>query len=68
MVAVPFACKGLILLTVLDEINRTPPKPGCIARDYGGRQVTAAVKHPHSEQPFFVLATQNPIEQRNLSS
>mgnify|MGYP003320094744 CR=1 FL=1 len=46
-----------------DEINRTPPKTqSALLEAMEERQVTAAgVTHPMS-QPFFVLATQNPIE------
>ena len=47
-----------------DEINRTPPKTQSALleamQEYG---VTAAGKRYILDQPFFVLATQNPIEQ-----
>ncbi len=47
-----------------DEINRTPPKTqAALLEAMQERQVTAGgVRHP-LPQPFFVLATQNPIEQ-----
>ena len=46
-----------------DEINRTPPKTqSALLEAMQEHQVTAAgVRHP-LEEPFFVLATQNPIE------
>ena len=47
-----------------DEINRTPPKTqAALLEAMQERQVTAGrVRHELSD-PFFVLATQNPIEQ-----
>ena len=47
-----------------DEINRTPPKTqAALLEAMQERQVTVGrVRHPLSD-PFFVLATQNPIEQ-----
>ncbi len=47
-----------------DEINRTPPKTqAALLEAMQERQVTVGgVRHP-LEPPFFVLATQNPIEQ-----
>ncbi len=47
-----------------DEINRTPPKTqAALLEAMQERQVTVGgAKHPVPE-PFFVLATQNPIEQ-----
>jgi MoxR-like ATPase len=47
-----------------DEINRTPPKTqAALLEGMQERQVTVGgVKHPLPD-PFFVLATQNPIEQ-----
>ncbi|HEY7118950.1 MAG TPA: AAA family ATPase [Tepidisphaeraceae bacterium] len=57
--------KGPIFANVLlaDEINRTPPKTqAALLEAMQEYQVTAAgVRYP-LEQPFFVLATQNPIE------
>lgn len=58
--------KGPIFTNILlaDEINRTPPKTqSSLLEAMEERQVTAAgVTYPMAE-PFFVLATQNPIEQ-----
>jgi MoxR-like ATPase len=58
--------KGPIFSNVIlaDEINRTPPKTqAALLEAMQERQVTAGgVRHP-LPQPFFVLATQNPIEQ-----
>ncbi len=58
--------KGPIFANVIlaDEINRTPPKTqAALLEAMQERQVTAGgTKHPLDE-PFFVLATQNPIEQ-----
>src|SRR5437588_6340237 len=50
-------------MLLADEINRTPPKTqAALLEAMQEIQVTAAgVRHP-LEQPFFVLATQNPIE------
>ena len=47
-----------------DEINRTPPKTqAALLEAMQERQVSVGrVRHPLSD-PFFVLATQNPIEQ-----
>ena len=58
--------KGPIFANVVlaDEINRTPPKTqAALLEAMQERQVTAnGVRHPLPD-PFFVLATQNPIEQ-----
>jgi MoxR-like ATPase len=58
--------KGPIFSNVIlaDEINRTPPKTqAALLEAMQERQVTAGgVRHP-LPAPFFVLATQNPIEQ-----
>ncbi len=50
-------------LILADEINRTPPKTqAALLEAMQEHQVTAAgIRHPLPE-PFFVLATQNPIE------
>src|SRR4051812_6613709 len=50
-------------LILADEINRTPPKTqAALLEAMQEHQVTAAgVKYPLPE-PFFVLATQNPVE------
>jgi MoxR-like ATPase len=57
---------GPIFANVLlaDEVNRTPPKTqAALLEAMQEGQVTAGgVQHP-LEPPFFVLATQNPIEQ-----
>src|SRR5665213_2912820 len=57
--------KGPIFANVIlaDEINRTPPKTqAALLEAMQEHQVTAAgVRYP-LEEPFFVLATQNPIE------
>lgn len=47
-----------------DEVNRTPPKTqAALLEAMQERQVTVGrVRHPLAD-PFFVLATQNPIEQ-----
>lgn len=53
---------GNIILA--DEINRTPPKTqSALLEAMQESRVTAAGQAFHLEQPFFVLATQNPIEQ-----
>jgi MoxR-like ATPase len=47
-----------------DEINRTPPKTqAALLEAMQERRVTAGGEHHALPQPFFVLATQNPIEQ-----
>ncbi len=47
-----------------DEINRTPPKTqAALMEAMEERQVTSAGRKHVLEPPFFVLATQNPIEQ-----
>src|SRR5438046_5715881 len=50
-------------IILADEINRTPPKTqAALLEAMQKHQVTApGLRHP-LEQPFFVLATQNPIE------
>ena len=50
-------------MILADEINRTPPKTqAALLEAMQEHQVTAAgTRHPLAE-PFFVLATQNPIE------
>ncbi len=51
-------------LVLADEINRTPPKTqAALLEAMQERQVTAAGKRHELPSPFFVLATQNPIEQ-----
>ncbi|HPI37927.1 MAG TPA: MoxR family ATPase [Ignavibacteriaceae bacterium] len=47
-----------------DEINRTPPKTqSALLEAMQEHKVTVAGKSYTLEEPFFVLATQNPIEQ-----
>lgn len=58
--------KGPIFTNILlaDEINRTPPKTqSALLEAMQELQVTAAGNKYLLEEPFFVLATQNPIEQ-----
>lgn len=51
-------------IVLADEINRTPPKTqAALLEAMQERQVTAAGKKYSLTEPFFVLATQNPIEQ-----
>lgn len=57
--------KGPIFANVIlaDEINRTPPKTqASLLEAMQEHQVTVAGKRYVLEEPFFVLATQNPIE------
>jgi len=50
-------------LLLADEINRTPPKTqAALLEAMQEHQVTAAGIRHALEEPFFVLATQNPIE------
>jgi MoxR-like ATPase len=47
-----------------DEINRTPPKTqAALLQAMQEHEVTAAGQTYRLDEPFFVLATQNPIEQ-----
>jgi len=58
--------KGPIFANIIlaDEINRTPPKTqSALLEAMQERAVTAAGKRMPLPAPFFVLATQNPIEQ-----
>jgi len=58
--------KGPIFTNILlaDEINRTPPKTqSALLEAMQELQVTAAGNKYPLDEPFFVLATQNPIEQ-----
>ncbi|MEK0448397.1 MAG: hypothetical protein RL088_665 [Verrucomicrobiota bacterium] len=58
--------KGPIFANIVlaDEINRTPPKTQAALLQAMQEQVVTAGKHKFVlEKPFFVLATQNPIEQ-----
>ncbi|MBK6521370.1 MAG: AAA family ATPase [Sphingobacteriaceae bacterium] len=58
--------KGPIFANIIlaDEINRTPPKTqAALLEAMQERQVTTSGKRYDLDKPFFVLATQNPIEQ-----
>jgi MoxR-like ATPase len=58
--------RGPIFANIIlaDEINRTPPKTqSALLEAMQERQVTAAGVQHKLALPFFVLATQNPIEQ-----
>jgi MoxR-like ATPase len=51
-------------MLLADEINRTPPKTqAALLEAMQEHAVTAAGKTYQLDEPFFVLATQNPIEQ-----
>jgi MoxR-like ATPase len=51
-------------VVLADEINRTPPKTqAALLQAMQERAVTAAGETMLLDRPFFVLATQNPIEQ-----
>jgi len=51
-------------VVLADEINRTPPKTqAALLQAMQERQVTAGGRTHSLQPPFFVLATQNPIEQ-----
>lgn len=51
-------------VVLADEINRTPPKTqASLLEAMQERQVTAGRERHELDDPFFVLATQNPIEQ-----
>ena len=51
-------------IVLADEINRTPPKTqAALLEAMQERSVTTAGKNYPLPDPFFVLATQNPIEQ-----
>ncbi|MBI9057591.1 MoxR family ATPase [Labilibaculum sp. DW002] len=58
--------KGPLFANILlaDEINRTPPKTqSALLEAMQEKMVTVNGKSYQIEKPFFVLATQNPIEQ-----
>ncbi|EQD40160.1 methanol dehydrogenase regulatory protein, partial [mine drainage metagenome] len=58
--------KGPVFTNMLlaDEINRTPPKTqAALLQAMQEYQVTAGGQTYALQQPFFVLATQNPVEQ-----
>jgi MoxR-like ATPase len=51
-------------VVLADEINRTPPKTqAALLQAMQEHEITAAGETYHLPEPFFVLATQNPIEQ-----
>ena len=51
-------------IVLADEINRTPPKTqSSLLEAMQERQVTVGRNRHELDDPFFVLATQNPIEQ-----
>ena len=61
MVFVPGPIFANVVLA--DEINRTPPKTqSALLEAMQEKQVTAAGRRMPLDPPFFVLATQNPIE------
>src|SRR5205085_702554 len=58
--------KGPIFANIIlaDEINRTPPKTqAALLQAMQERQVTIGQETYNLPEPFFVIATQNPIEQ-----
>ena len=58
--------KGPIFSNIIlaDEINRTPPKTqAALLEAMQEQSVTVSGNHYKLELPFFVIATQNPIEQ-----
>jgi MoxR-like ATPase len=58
--------KGPVFANIIlaDEINRTPPKTqAALLEAMQERQVTAGQETYRLPDPFFVIATQNPIEQ-----
>jgi MoxR-like ATPase len=58
--------RGPVFTQILlaDEINRTPPKTqAALLEAMQEKTVTVAGKTYHLDEPFMVLATQNPIEQ-----
>ncbi len=51
-------------IVLADEINRTPPKTqAALLQAMQERQVSAGSETMNLPEPFFVIATQNPIEQ-----
>lgn len=58
--------KGPVFANIIlaDEINRTPPKTqAALLQAMQEHEVTASGQTFRLDEPFFVLATQNPIEQ-----
>src|SRR5439155_21538965 len=63
--------KGPIFANIIlaDEINRTPPKTqAALLQAMQERQVTVGQETYNLPDPFFVIATQNPIEQEGTYS
>src|SRR5207253_1805534 len=61
--------KGPVFANILlaDEINRTPPKTqAALLQAMQELQVTVSGQTYELPQPFFVLATQNPINKKEL--
>ncbi len=51
-------------MILADEINRTPPKTqAALLEAMQEHQITVGGQQHRLAEPFFVLATQNPIEQ-----
>ncbi len=59
----PLHQRGRSTNTLADEINRTPPKPRHPAGSHAGKIGIVGNQTYKPDAPFFVLATQNPIEQ-----
>jgi MoxR-like ATPase len=58
--------KGPVFANIIlaDEINRTPPKTqAALLEAMQEKKISAGVEDFHLDRPFFVLATQNPLEQ-----
>ncbi|KAK3604793.1 hypothetical protein CHS0354_000451 [Potamilus streckersoni] len=56
-------------MVLADEINRTPPKTqAALLEAMQERKVTSSGKRYNLPDPFFVLATQNPVEQEGTYS
>jgi MoxR-like ATPase len=58
--------KGPVFANVIlaDEINRTPPKTqAALLEAMQEKKISVGVEDFHLDRPFFVLATQNPLEQ-----
>lgn len=61
--------KGAVFTNVLlaDEINRTPPRTqASLLEAMQERRVTAGGRTYHLDLPFFVIATQNPLEHEGV--
>src|SRR6218665_2887034 len=55
-------------IVLADEVNRTPPKTeAALLEAMQERQITVRRQRHKLTSPFFVLATQNPIEQEGTS-